>query len=240
MLQDKRILIAGASRGIGRAVAVRLAQQGARLAIGARSESALCALSLSHPEIVFHEAVDFADPPAAASWTDKAIAALGGLDGLVVTLTAGRSASDIADMDLSYQLDWRAPVLLYRAAETALAQQGGSVVLFSSRSAHQPDPRTLAYGGAKAALEFSTRALAAQGRDKSIRVNAIAPGSVLTDDGFWQGQKAQNSALWQQTARHIGLPDHITGPVEFLLSDAARWLTGQVILVDGGQTLSFS
>lgn len=240
MLQDKRILIAGASRGIGRALGVRLAQQGAKLAIGARDEPSLRALGRSHPEIAFHEPVDFTDPAAAALWTGRAIAALGGLDGLIVTLTAGRSTSEVADMDLSYQLDWRAPVLLYHAAEAALSENGGSVVLFSSRSAHQPDPRTLAYGGAKAALEFSTRALAAQGREKSIRVNAIAPGSILTEDGFWQGQKAQNSALWQKTARDIGLPDHITGPVEFLLSDAARWLTGQVILVDGGQTLSFS
>lgn len=240
MLKGKRILIAGASRGIGRALAIHLARQGARLAIGARDEAALRTLSLSHPEIAFHEAVDFTDPLATEAWTGRAIAALGGLDGLLVTVTAGRSASEVVDMDLSYQLDWRAPVLLYHAAEPALSEAGGSVVLFSSRSAHQPDPRTLAYAGAKAALEFSTRALAAKGRDKSIRVNAIAPGSILTDDGFWQGQKAQNSALWQRIAPHIGVPDHITGPVEFLLSDAARWLTGQVILVDGGQTLSFS
>lgn len=240
MLKHKRILIAGASRGIGRALAVHLARQGARLAIGARDGEALRSLAQAHPQIAFHENVDLTDPTAAASWTQKAIAALGGLDGLLVTVTAGRSASEVVDMDLSYQLDWRAPVLLYRAAAPALAEKGGSVVLFSSRSAHQPDPQTLAYGSAKAALEFSTRALAVQGKDKSIRVNVIAPGSILTDDGFWQGEKARNSPLWHKTAPHIGLPEHITGPVEFLLSDAARWLTGQVILVDGGQTLSFS
>ncbi len=237
MLKGKKILIAGASRGIGSALAKDLAAQGAELAIGARNLTSLRALADRHPQILHHQKVDFSDPDDCRMWCEGALRALGGISGLIVTATAGRSRSAIEDMDQSYQIDFRAPVVLFRACQTALAQSGGSVILFSSRSVRQPDPNTLAYAGAKAALEFATRSLALEGHAQGIRVNALALGSILTPDGFWHAQRASDTPLWHRVAADIGTIDHVTGPVRFLLSQAACWITGQIILVDGGQTL---
>lgn len=242
MLHGKRILIAGASRGLGAAAARDFAQAGARLALGARDAEALARLAAERPQIAYHAACDFTDPKALAQWVNGAEAALGGIDALLVTLTAGRSDSGGEDFDASYALDLRAPLLLFNACRAALIRAQGAVLFCSSRTVQTANPRTMAYGTAKAGLEYAVRCLAAELAADGVRVNAVAPGSTLTPDGFWARQQAANSPLWQQTLqampqRRLASPEDILAPMRFLLSDGARWITGQSLLIDGGQTL---
>lgn len=241
--RGRRVLIAGASRGLGHAAARHLAAQGARLALGARDGAALRALAGETGGLAFAAAVDLADPAATAGFAARALDALGGLDALIVTATAGRPDSAEADFAASFAVDLAAPLRLFAACRPALAASRGAAVFCSSRSAHSPFPRTMAYGSAKAALEYATRCLAADTAREGIRVNAIAPGSTRFAGGFWDRCETENPALWHGTraglpAGRLGTAEDILPPLLFLCSDAARWITGQTLLVDGGQTLA--
>lgn len=241
-LTGKRIAVLGASRGIGAAAARAMAAAGARLALGARDGASLAALAASLPEPAFHRPCDVTQVADLAAWAEAGVAALGGLDGLLVTVTAGCSQSRPEDLDASYQLDFKAPLLAFEACRSALQASRGAVVFCSSRTAAVSVPQTLAYGSAKAALEYATRCLATRHLAEGLRVNAIAPGSTLTEDSFWAGQRAAGTALWQRTLAampqgRLANPEEIIAPILFLLSDQARWITGQTLLVDGGQCL---
>ena len=135
------------------------------------------------------------------------------------------------------------PLRLFAACRDALADSQGAVVFCSSRTAHSPIPGTMAYGAAKAALEYATRCLATDAARDRIRVNAIAPGSCVFDGGFWDRCPTENPALWQRSvsahpAGRLGTAEDKLPPLLFLCSDAARWITGQTLLVDGGQMLA--
>lgn len=239
----KRILIAGASRGLGRAAALALAAGGARLGLGARDPAALADLAAALPGTHFHAPVDLASAPQITRWAEEAIAALGGLDGLVVTVTAGRPTSGEDDFAASLQTDLMAPLRLFSACREALARSRGAAVFCSSRTAKISVPGTVAYGAAKAALEYAVGCLAADTAREGIRVNAIAPGSCRLDGGFWDRCQSENPALWAGTraaipAGRLAEAEDIIPPLLFLLSDGARWITGQTLLVDGGQTLA--
>lgn len=241
-LAGKRILIAGASRGIGAAAVADFAASGAQLAIGARDAEALAGIAANHPTVRFHAPCDFTDPAAMAKWVTSAEAALGGIDGLLVTLTAGRPSSSPADIAASLETDFTTPVTLFRACLPALQHSRGAALFCSSRTAAKALPQTMAYGAAKAALEYATRCLAAETAAQGLRVNAIALGSTLTEDGFWAKERATDSPLWRKTLwqmpqGRMADPAEILAPMRFLLSDHARWITGQILLVDGGQNL---
>lgn len=242
-LKGKRLLIAGASRGLGAAAVGAFAQAGASLAIGARDGEALGRVAQAHQAVCWHAPCDFTSETEIRDWVSQAVGRLGGIDGLLVTVTAGRSASTVDDLDASYASDFKAPILLLRACLPDLRQNRGAALFCSSRTAHMPAPQTLAYGSAKAALEYATRCLAAETVADGVRVNAFALGSTLTEDGFWASQRNANTTLWRQTLQkmpqgRMGAPEDILAPMSFFLSDASRWITGQTLLIDGGQTLS--
>src|SRR5690606_39121375 len=133
--------------------------------------------------------------------------------------------------------------MLLDACRDALIESRGAAIFCSSRLAWEHWPNNAAYGAAKKALEYALRCAAADLAPKGVRVNAIAPGSTMTEGGFWDRASRDNPALVERTiakqpAGRLGTPADIIPAMLFLGSDAAAWITGQTLLVDGGQTLA--
>lgn len=238
-LEGRRILVTGASSGIGRAIAERCVAEGARvLATGRRSEA------LDELDGVRRHVGDLRLPGAPEAAVAKGVELLGGLDGVVHaagTLIRGqdpRSSSD-AEIDSVLLDNLGVPQRVARAAFGALGR-GGSLVLISSQLAHIGVPGYSSYCAAKAGVEGLVRSLAVDVGADGIRVNAIAPGVVRTPMAY-RGREnfdeLEPAIAERHPLRRIGEPEDIAGPAVFLLSGAAAWMTGATIVVDGGFTI---
>jgi NAD(P)-dependent dehydrogenase (short-subunit alcohol dehydrogenase family) len=240
-LAGRTALVTGASRGIGAAIAVALDAAGARVALAARDEKALgeVAAGLTNGPVVLP--VDLASAAAGGDLARRAIEALGTVDILVNNAALAARAPtielDAELIDLLYAVNVRAPLLLIAAVIPGMESAGrGSIINLSSVSAVVGTPRRAAYAASKGALDAATRSLARELGPAGIRVNAVAPGVV--DTALWaknkelpgviEGVEAQTPlGRWAQ-------PDDIADAVVFLASDAARFITGEILCVDGG------
>ena len=243
-LDGRRALITGASRGIGRAIAEAYAQAGARLALAARTAGnlePLAALLREHGGEAHTFGADMADPTAPTRLVEQAAAALGGLD--IVVNNAGDRGEDGLSPHAFHRLlhiNLRAPVLINQAARPFLLESDAPVVInLSSVSARTGGPGP--YGPLKAALSSYTEGLAREWGNDGIRVVAIAPGLIETDmtadvarSDLWTANLATRTALGRN-----GRVEEIAGVAQFLASDAAAYITGAVIPVDGGWVHQF-
>jgi 3-oxoacyl-[acyl-carrier protein] reductase len=241
----KNVLVTGASRGIGRAIALGFADCGANVSICARGAEAL---QKTEAELkakgrkVHAAACDLADGAAVIQYVKDAASALGGIDVLVNNASGFGSRDDEEGWRISIDVDLMASVRASNAALPFLERGGGSIIHISSISGLRTSIRTPPYGAVKAALIQYTRNQAARFAAKKIRVNCIAPGSVEFPGGLWDNAKANNPALYKSVLGGIpwgrmARPEEIASVALFLASDLASWVTGQTIAVDGGQTL---
>lgn len=242
-LLGRTALVTGASRGIGAAVARRLDAAGARVALAARSVDDLGSVAggLRHDPVVLP--VDLADPAAPARLADQAAQALGGHVDVLVNnagaFTAGGPSHllDAASVDAAFALNVR-PVLLLTGAVAAgmAARGGGSVVTVSSAAGLRGTPFVTAYAATKGALDAATRSLAAEHGPAGVRVNAVLPGITVTSmTGRLFDDPAVVAFYTDRVAlRRLGQPEDIADVVAFLASDAARYVTAQTLVVDGG------
>jgi len=245
----KRVLVAGGSRGIGRAIALNFAAAGAAVGVCARGSAALEAARADiarHGQPVHAMACDLADAASIDAWVPAAAEALGGIDVLVNNASGFGMGDDEAGWAAGLSVDVMAMVRCSRAAlpwlQRAGAAGGASIIHLSSISAYRPSTRSAAYAAVKAAMNSYTGSQAAMLCREGIRVNAIAPGSIEFPGGVWEQRKSDNPALYQRTLASIpfgrmGTPDEIAEVALFLASPHARWMTGQVLSVDGGQLL---
>ena len=245
-LTGKRVVVCGGSRGIGRSIALGFAAAGAGVSICARGAEALAA---ARDEIArfggtAHAAsCDLADGAAILRYIAEAAEALGGIDILINNASGFGSTDDEAGWEKSLTVDLQATVRATRAATPFLEQSdGGAIVNISSTSAFHPSVRTTPYGVAKAAVIQYTRNRAAALAPQHIRVNCVAPGSIEFPGGSWERHKTNNPQLYNAILRGIpfgrlGHPEEVARVVLFLVSPLANWVTGQTIMVDGGQTL---
>jgi 3-oxoacyl-[acyl-carrier protein] reductase len=243
---NKRIVVAGGSRGIGRSIALAFAAAGAHVSVCARGAQALdstCADLRQHGGQVHAAPCDLADPAAVASYVAAAQAALGGIDVLVNNASGFGMGDDEAGWAAGLSVDVMAMVRASHAALPALlASPGSSIVHISSISGFGPSTRAPAYAAVKAAMMSYTRSQAAMLAPQGVRVNCIAPGSIEFPGGVWDQRKQAGDALYERTLKGIpfgrmGTPEEIAEVALFLASPHARWITGQVIAVDGGQLL---
>ena len=242
----KRVVVAGGSRGIGRAIALGFAQAGAAVSVCARGEAALRETereiaAFGHP---VHAAVcDLADGDAVRGYVASAAAALGGIDVLVNNASGFGRSDDEAGWEASISVDLMATVRASHTALPHLLASRGSMVHISSISGLTPSVRTPPYGAVKAALIQYTLTQAAALAAKGVRVTCVAPGSIEFPGGVWDQARQHNPALYKGILASIpsgrmGTAEEVANVVMFLCSDAARWVTGQTIAVDGGQMLS--
>ena len=242
----RRVLVAGASRGIGLAIAEAFAADGASVSICARGPADLDAAARrlsAHGGRVHHLPCDLADAEAISGWVDAAAAALGGIDVVVNNASALAHGTGDDAWEAGFGLDLMAAVRCNRAALPHLRMGTLPAILnISSINALRPTPRAAAYSTAKAALNYYTVTLAAELARERIRVNAIAPGSIEFPHGLWAQRRDSEPALYARIRESIpfggfGDPADVAAAALFLCSPAARWITGQVLAVDGGQAL---
>lgn len=240
-LQGRTALVTGASRGIGAATAAALDRAGARVALAARGSDALAqiAAGLGRKPVVI--AADLREPGAAAEVAADALKALGSVDILVNNAAAAArlaiADTDAAIIDDMLAVNVRAPLLLIAALIPAMTKRRrGSIINVSSASALIGTPRRAAYAASKGAIDAATRSLAMELGPAGIRVNSVAPGVV--DTALWARNKkiaGVAEAVQNLTPlRRWGQPDDIAEVITFLASDAARFITGETICVDGG------
>jgi len=234
ILDGRLALVTGASRGIGEHCARSLAAQGARVALAARSESDLARVAGDLPNDPVVLTSDLAEPGAGAELAAAAVEALGGVD--ILVNNAG--VSEIKGQDeMVMRLNYHAPLETTKALVRQMSERGnGSVIHMSSVAGATGVAELPTYGATKAALDSLTRSQAAQYGKHGVRVNAVAPGLIITE--MWE-EGRKTPGLAEGLADHIALgrwgdPHEISSVVAFLASDEASYVTGQTIVVDGG------
>jgi len=237
----KTAIVTGASRGIGNAIARRLAQDGLRVVLCARNEELLKATAKDIGENALAVALDLRLPESAATVVDAAIAKFGALD--VVVNNAGATKRGefeaLTDDDFidGFALKYFGAVRMTRAAWPYLRKQSGSVVNIVGAGGRTPGAMFTIGGSVNAAVLSFTKAMSEVGIRDGVQVNAINPGPVRTDR-LTQRLKATSEEAFMRESRiaRIGEPDDIAALVSFILSPHGRLLQGASIDADGGLT----
>jgi len=248
-LTGKSAFVTGASRGIGQSIAVALADAGADVALVARSADGLADTAeaigaLGRKAFVIPADVTSQEEVAAA--VTAAIDQLGQVD--IVINNAGGSNFMVSFRDLRLagwekliRLNLDSAVYVCHAFAGHLLDRGqGTVINVASVAGVAASPLLSPYGAAKAGLISLTKTLAAEWARDGVRVNALCPGWTATDlnRNLWQDPAAGPATVATVPMGRWAAPEEMAGPAVFLASDASSYMTGQVLIVDGGQTIS--
>lgn len=244
-LSGKTALVTGASRGIGRAIAELLRANGCRVALNARHAESLAATSAALPGSV-PVVGDMTQPVAARRVVTEAVAALGGLDILVCNVGSGQSVPPGTETPDEWQrvfaLNLWSTTNSVEAARDALAASRGTVVCISSICGLEVIPGApVTYSAAKAALHAYVRGIAKPLGKQGIRINAVAPGNILSEDSVWARRIAEDAGTVQQmldrevALGRLGAPQEVAELVAFLASPRAAFASGGIWQLDGGQ-----
>ncbi|MFT4037277.1 MAG: SDR family NAD(P)-dependent oxidoreductase [Thermomicrobiales bacterium] len=245
-LKDKRCVVTGAAYGIGRATAVRFAQEGARLALTDIQEAPLLALAeelrAGGAEVITITG-DVSEEADARRMIGDAVAAFGGLDVLVanagVIPLGDIVESSVADWDRVMAVDGRGMWLTCKFAIEAMQESGGAIVCLSSISGLAGQKRQSTYGPAKYVASGITKHLAVEWAGRGIRVNAVAPGTIWTErvkqlPDEPGGKEYLDAIAQMHPMERIGEPSEVAAAILFLASDDASFITGAILPVDGG------
>ena len=246
-LAGKKALVTGASRGIGQVIAVAFAQAGADVALVARGADGLAATA-KEVRGLGRQAVeipaDLTGQETAAAVVTEAIDRLGHLD--VVVNNAGGSSFMVPFLDLRLsgwdkvlRLNLDATMRICQAAGVHMTARGsGSVINIASVAGLAAAPFLAPYGAAKAAVVSLTKTLASEWGRTGVRVNALCPGWTATELNrvLWDSPDGGQATIASVPLGRWAKPGEMAGPAIFLASEASSFMTGQVLVIDGGQT----
>jgi NAD(P)-dependent dehydrogenase (short-subunit alcohol dehydrogenase family) len=250
MLAGRRILVLGAGTqpspdpdapiGNGRAISVLAAREGASVACWDRDGDSAAATALLVVREGSQAAVivaDASDASACAAAVTDAVAALDGIDGLVLNVGTGRgrglSGTTADDWDMTFDINVRSHFLTTQAA-LPLMGPGSAIVFISSVAGLKPGSRIPAYDSSKAALAGLCRHVAAEGARRNVRANVVAPGLIDTPLGRWASAGRPSRERTPVPLGRMGSAWEVAESVVWLLSERAGYVTGQVLAVDGG------
>jgi NAD(P)-dependent dehydrogenase (short-subunit alcohol dehydrogenase family) len=243
--EGKVAIVTGASRGIGLGIAERLVAEGAKVTITARKQEALdeAVAQLGGRDVALAVAGKGDDAEHQGDAVTQTIETFGGLDLLVnntgINPVYGpmieldlEAARKIVEVNVLAALSWT-----QQAYRSRMREHGGAVVNVASVAGLKPAPGIGFYGASKAMLTHVTQELAVE-LGPSIRVNAVAPAVVKTKfaTALYEGKEGEVSSAYP--LKRLGVPEDVSGVVAFLLSEDAAWVTGQVVVIDGGITLT--
>jgi 3-oxoacyl-[acyl-carrier protein] reductase len=248
-LAGRPAVVTGGSRGLGRAIALGLANEGCHVAICARNQAEVdrtVAELRAHQGTMYGAAVDVTDADALTEFIDAAAAALGGVE-LLVACAGGQAGGprietiDAEDWRTTLDLNVTHPAIAARAAKRwMIGGGGGAMVFIASIAGVHPWTRSH-YAAAKAAEISLATSLAREFGPHNIRVNVISPGSVTFPDSVWEGLRERDPERFAEWLRselplgRLGTDNEVADVACFLLSERASWISGANILVDGAQ-----
>lgn len=238
------VIISGASRGIGEAIAAGFAARDANVIITGRDAKTL-AETADRINVgagtVQGIVCDIADEAAINACVDQAIDDRGRIDTLVncagVNIRKPVEDYSSAEFDFIFNINLRGSFLMsQKVGKQMIAQKSGAQINIDSLATNAPLHLVTPYSMGKSALSAMTRGLAAEWGPHGIRVNGLAPGFILTDltAGLWSNENMKNWNNVVAPLRRLGAPDDMVGTALFLASDAAAFMTGQILRVDGG------
>lgn len=245
ILEGRVAIITGASRGIGAATSRAFAAAGAAVALAARDEAALASLAdqlLAGGGRAIAVPTDVADPASVERLVDRTVGAFGRLD-LAFNNAAGggQGPTPLADLpvdayDSAIAITLRGVFLSMRYEIPAMLEAGGGAIVNMSSTAGLEGVGGLAgYVSAKHGVIGLTKTAALDYADRNLRVNALAPGPILTDNLERAGEDAQRLAALAMPMRRIGRPEEVAASVVWLCSDQAAFITGATLPIDGGK-----
>jgi len=242
-LKGKNAIITGASKGIGKSIALNLAEEGANIAFCARGEEALRATEkqlIKKGVNVFAQSCDIGNTEKFDAFLEAVKDKFGRIDILVNNVSALSLGDEYSDWENSINIDLLGSVRATRKVIPWMMESGSGNILFISSVSGLEAGSPPAYAAAKAALISYSKTLAVQLAPKQIRVNTIAPGSVEFSGGLWELTKEQNRPFYDKMLSTIpsgrmGTPDEIGKVAAFIVSPCASWVTGTCLAVDGGQ-----
>ena len=247
-LKGKRAIVTGATRGIGRAIAAQLVQEGCVVAICARNAdevtravAALQALGGAGAQVCGGVA-DVASRAAVDTWVAASASELGGIDIVVANVSALAGAPGEDSWRAGMEIDVLGTVRTVEAAMPHLEKSStASIVAVSSTAALEAFGGPRAYNAVKAAVINYVSNLATQLAPKNIRANTVSPGTIYFDDGVWGARKRDMPTIYAAALAHnpmgrMGTPAEVANAVAFVASPAASFITGANLVVDGGFT----
>lgn len=234
----KNFIVTGASSGMGRQIALELAEAGAKVLVIARRKQELQNLQVLYPDLV-PASLDVREEEKLENAIKNFVSQFGKIDGAVhaaginklTPLRAYDKNEAEQIMDVSF---WAAIKLMQIATKVKYSNIGASFLAFSSVAAMHTDKGLFAYASAKAAIKIAMQTFAKETANRKIRVNTISPGWVNTNMTVGLEETNNLSEVNRNSLLGIGNPEDVSGMVLFLLSDRSKWITGTNIIVDGG------